>query len=97
MNYTIALSAAEDAALSHVALSQDDWIQNAVHERCRIAIEEIVQITVQKCLETGIQIPGSKDEMVTLAFAQGWAKTAAQRQAEAEAEMAVRLAEQAQE
>jgi hypothetical protein len=83
--YTINLSAAEDAALSYAAFSQDDWIQNAVHERARIAIEEIVQITVQKCLETGTQIPGSKEEMVTLAFAQGWVKSAAVRQAEAEA------------
>lgn len=91
MNYSITLNAAEDAALSHVALSQDDWIQNAVHERCRIAIEEIVQITVQKCLETGTQIPGSKDEMVTLAFAQGWVKTAAQRQAEHEARLISQL------
>jgi hypothetical protein len=82
--YTITLSAAEDAALSHVALSQQDWIDNAVHERARIAIEEIVQITVQKCLETSIQIPGSKEEMVTLAFAQGWVKSAADRQAEAQ-------------
>jgi hypothetical protein len=32
--------------------------------------------------------------MVALAFAQGWVKTAAQRQAEAEAEAAARLAEQ---
>lgn len=92
--YTITLTAAEDAALSHVAFSQDDWIQNAVHERCRIAIDEIVQITVAKCLETNIQIPGSKDEMVTLAFTNGWVKTAAQRQAEAEAEAAARLAAQ---
>ena len=91
MNYTITLTAAEDAALSHVAFSQADWIDNAVHERCRIAIEEIVGITVQKCLETNTPIPGSKDEMVTLAFAQGWVKTAAQRQAEAEAEAAARM------
>ena len=82
MNYTITLSEAEDAALAYVALSQSDWIQNAAHERCRIAIEEIVQITVQKCLQNGTQIPGSKEEMVALAFAQGWVKTAAQRQAE---------------
>jgi hypothetical protein len=88
--YTITLTSAEDAALSFAALSQDDWINNAVHERCRIAIDEIVQIVVQKCLETGTQIPGSKGEMVTLAFAQGWVKTAAERQAEAEAEMAAR-------
>ena len=95
MNYTITISAAEDAALSHVALSQNDWIQNAVHERCRLAIEEIVQVTVQKCLQTGTQIPGSKDEMVALAFAQGWVKTAAQRKAEAEAEAAARAAVEA--
>lgn len=92
--YNITLTAAEDAALSYAALSQDDWIQNAVHERCRIAIDEIVQITVAKCLETSIQIPGSKEEMVTLAFTQGWVKTAAQRQAEFEAEAAAQAAQQ---
>lgn len=85
-NYTITLTVAEDAALSYAAFSQDDWIQNAVHERCRIAIEEIVAITVQKCLETNTQIPGSKDAMVELAFEQGWVKSAAVRQAESEAE-----------
>lgn len=90
-NYTITLSAAEDAALSYAATSQDEWIQNAVHNRCRIAIEEIVARTVQKCLETNTAIPGSKDAMVELAFEQGWVKTAAQRQAEIEAEAAARL------
>lgn len=96
MNYTITLTAAEDAALSYAALSQQDWIDNAVHERCRIAIDEIVAITVQKCLETGTQIPGSKDQMVELSFAQGWVKTAAQRQAEAEAEAAARAQAEAE-
>ena len=90
-NYTITLTAAEDAALSAVALTQDDWIQNAVHERCRVAIEEIVALTVQKCLETNTAIPGSKDAMVDLAFEQNWVKTAAQRQAEVMAELAARL------
>jgi hypothetical protein len=85
MNYTVTLTDAENSALAYAAMSQDDWIQNSVHERCRIAIDEVVQITVAKCLETNTQIPGSKDEMVALAFAQGWVKTAAQRQAEFEA------------
>jgi hypothetical protein len=89
--YTITLTEAENKALSYAALSQNDWIQNAVHERCRIAIEDIVAMTVQKCLETNTQIPGSKDAMVDLAFEQGWVKTAAQRNAEAEAEAAARL------
>lgn len=81
--YNIILTQAEDAALGYAALSQDDWIQNAIHERCRIAIDEIVQITVAKCLETSTQIPGSKDAMVELAFTQGWVKSAVQRNAEA--------------
>jgi hypothetical protein len=94
MNYSITLSASEDAALSYAALSQQEWIDNAVHERCRIAIEEIVALTVQKCLDTNTPIPGSKDAMVTLAFEQGWVKTVEQRNAEAEA---ARLANQSAE
>ena len=80
--YTINLSAAEDAALSYAAFSQDDWIQNAVHERCRVAIDEIVAITVEKCLETNTPIPGSKDAMVELAFSNDWVKAAADKQEE---------------
>lgn len=83
--YTVTISQAQDMALSWDAFSQQDWIDNALHVRCNIAINDIVQITVAKCLETNTQIPGSKDEMVELAFAQGWVKTAAQRQAEYEA------------
>ena len=78
-NYTITLSEAEDKALSYVAYSQQDWIDNAVHERCRIAIDEIVKITVEKCLETGTPIPGTKDAMVDLAFQEGWVVPAKDR------------------
>lgn len=93
-NYTVNLTAAEDAALSYVTISQQEWIDNAAHNRCRIAIEEIVQVTVEKCLETNTQIPGSKDEMISLAFEKGWVKTAAERQAEYETAEAARLAAQ---
>jgi hypothetical protein len=72
--YTITLSEAENMALSYVAQSQEEWINNAVHERCRVAIDEIVKICVEKCLETGIQIPNTKDQMVILAFEQEWVK-----------------------
>ena len=82
-NYTVTYTNAEDLAMQYVAADVDDWIQNAAHERARIAIEEIVQITVQKCLENNIQIPGSKDAMVELAYDEGWVKTAAERNLEA--------------
>lgn len=80
--YTINLSDAEDKALGVVAFSQDDWIQNAVHERCRIAIEEIVAAEVQRLLAAGESITGSKDDIVIAAPIQ----SAAERQAEAEAQ-----------
>lgn len=86
--YTITLSAAEDKALGVVALSQDDWIQNAVHERCRIAIEEIVASEVQRLLAAGQPITGSKEDIVIAAPVQ----SAAERQAAQEAENAARLA-----
>ncbi len=74
--YTITLTDTEDKALGSVAFSKQDWIDNAVHNRCRIAIDDIVQICVAKCLETGTQIPSSKNEMVSIAFTKGWIKSA---------------------
>lgn len=81
--YTITLSDAEDKALGVVALSQQDWIDNAVHERCRIAIDEIVNAEVQRKLAAGESITGSKEDIVLAANVE----SAAQRQARAEAEV----------
>ena len=36
----------EDKAMQYAAASVDDWIQNAAHERARIAIDEIVNETM---------------------------------------------------
>jgi hypothetical protein len=65
--YTVTLSDAEDKALGYVAVSQDEWIQNAVHERCRIAIEEILASEVQRLLAAGQPITGTKDDIVLAA------------------------------
>ena len=78
--YTITLSDAENKALGVVAFSQDDWIQNAVKERCRIAMEEIIASEVQRLLGEGKSITGSKDDIVIAAPIQ----SAAERQAEAQ-------------
>lgn len=89
--YTITLSAAEDKALKSVALSAQDWIDNAVHERCRIAIEEIVNAEVQRKLAAGESITGSKDDIVLAANVE----SAAERQARLDAELKARaVAEQ---
>ena len=82
--YTITLTDAEDKALGVVAFSQNDWIDNAVHERCRIAIEEIVAAEVQRKLSANEPITGSKDDIVMAAQVE----SAAERQARIEAERA---------
>lgn len=90
--YTITLSAAEDKALHAVAFSGQDWIDNAVHERCRIAIDEIVNAEVQRKLAAGQPITGSKDDIVMAAEIE----SAAERQARLQAEdLARQEAEQA--
>jgi len=84
VQYTITLSDAEDKALGYVAASQQDWIDNAVHERCRIAIDEIVNAEVQRKLAAGESITGSKEDIVLAAPI----KSAAERNAEAAARTA---------
>jgi hypothetical protein len=65
--YTITLSDAEDKALGFVALSQQEWIDNAVHNRCRIAIEEIVAAEVERITAAGGTLSGTKEDIVLAA------------------------------
>jgi hypothetical protein len=79
--YTITLSDAENKALGFVAFSQQEWINNVIHERCRVAIEEIVAAEVQRKLAANETISGTKEDIVNAAPI----KSAAERQAETEA------------
>lgn len=88
--FTITLSDAENKALGAVSVSQDGWIQNVVHDRCRIAIEEIVAAEVQRKLTAGESITGSKEDIVMAANIE----SAAERKARLEAEAAERAAQQ---
>ena len=67
VQYTITLSDAENKALHFVALSGEEWINNVVHERCRIAIEEIIAAEVQRKLAANETISGSKEDIVLAA------------------------------
>lgn len=84
--YTVTLTDAEDKALHVVASSAQEWIENAVLNRCRIAIEEIVAAEVERITASGGTLSGTKDDIVLAAPI----KSAAQRQAEYEAEMAAK-------
>jgi hypothetical protein len=68
----IEITQIEQKALQTICASPQEWADNAVKNRARIAIDEIVQICVAKCLEQSIQIPQSKEEIVDLAITNGW-------------------------
>ena len=83
MDYTITLTDTEDKALSYASATQQDWIDNVVTNRARIAIDEIVKIYTKRALDEGVQIPTTREEIVDDAFTRGWVKTAQQRNEEA--------------
>ena len=76
--YTITLNDAEDKALNHVASSAQEWIENAVHERCRIAIDAIVEQEVERVTSIGGILSGTKEDIVLAAMI----KSAAEKNAE---------------
>lgn len=86
---TITLTDTQYKGLEYAALSPQDWADNAVTERCRVANDEIVDITVKHCLDNGIQVPATREAVVAYAFDNDIVKTAAVRQAEADAAQAV--------
>ena len=83
MNITITLTAAQEKGLAFVAASPQEWAENAVHNRCRQAIDEIYAMEVARMTADPsiTSIPADKDAVVLAANVQ----TAAQRNEAAEA------------
>ena len=65
--YTVTLSDAEDKALHFVAVSAQEWIDNAVHTRCQVAMDAIIADEVKRKLDAGEPITGTKDDIVLAA------------------------------
>jgi len=86
MNITITLTAAQEKALAFVAVSPQDWAENAVHNRCRIAIDEIYTAEVQRMTDdpTITSIPADKEAVILSANIQ----SAAERNVASETERA---------
>ena len=72
----------EMKAMEYVAMSPLAWVDNAVTNRARIAMDEIISIYTARALDEGVQIPTTRDEIVNDAFARGWVQTAAEREAD---------------
>ena len=73
--YEIELTDTEDKALSFVAYSQKDWIDNAAKNRARLAKEEIIALNTAHCNANNIAIATGADAQVTQAYSLGVVKT----------------------
>ena len=78
--FTLTLTDAQLKALAYVAVDPQEWIENAIHERCRLAMEEIFIAEVARMVadpET-TSIPADREAVVLAADI----KSAAQRHQE---------------
>jgi hypothetical protein len=78
---TITLTDTQYKGLEYAALSPQDWAENAVTNRARIANDEIIQMYTTRALDEGVQIPATRELIIADAFTRGWAQTAAEAQA----------------
>jgi len=78
----IEVSEVQYKGLQYASLSPEDWTDNAVKNRARRANDKIVDSTVKYCLDNGIQVPPTREDIVEYAFANGVVKTAAERKEE---------------
>jgi hypothetical protein len=64
--FTVTITDAELKALAYSVLDPQDWIDNAVHERCRIAMEEIFTAEVARMVAdpTTTSIPADREQIV---------------------------------
>jgi hypothetical protein len=84
---TIEVTDIELKCMEYAALSPQDWADNAVTNRARIAGDEIVAALVAHCNANEIAIATGKDAQIAQAFELGVVQTAAERNAEAQANL----------
>ena len=65
-SYTVELSDSEVKAMENIAYSIQDWIDNAIHNRARIAIDEIYDSEVARMTADPdiTSIPADKNQVV---------------------------------
>ena len=64
----VTVSATQVKCLEYAAYSVQDWCDNAIHNRARIAQDEIIALLVAHCNEKGIAIATGSDAQVAQAF-----------------------------
>ena len=80
---TVTLTDTENKALEYAAVSVQDWADNALTNRARIAKDEIIALLVAHCNANDVALAVGEDAQVAQAFDLGVVRTAAQVNADA--------------
>jgi alkylhydroperoxidase/carboxymuconolactone decarboxylase family protein YurZ len=75
---TITLTDTQYKGLEYCSLDPQEWADNALTNRARIANDEIIQMYTTRALDEGVAIPATRELIVADAFTRGWAQTAAE-------------------
>ena len=75
-NITVTLTDTQTKCLEYVAYVAQDWCDNAIHERARIAQEEIIAKLVTHCNANSLALAVGVDAQVTQAYSLGVVDTA---------------------
>jgi hypothetical protein len=67
-NITVTLSDTQTKSLEYEAYSVQDWCDNAIHNRARIAQEEIIAALVTHCNANSVALAVGVDAQVTQAY-----------------------------
>jgi len=79
---TISLTDTENKCMEYATVSVQDWADNALTNRARIAKDEIIALLVAHCNANDLAIATGEDAQITQAYELEVVKTAAARNAE---------------
>ncbi len=75
-NITVTLTDTQTKSLEYAAYSVQDWCDNAIHNRARIAQDEIIAKLITHCNANSVALAVGADAQVTQAYTLGVVDTA---------------------
>ena len=81
-NITVNLTDTQNKCMEYIVTDISEWVDNAVHNRARIAQDEIIGKLIEHCNANSIALAVGIDAQITQAYTLNVVKTAAQREAD---------------
>jgi hypothetical protein len=72
MDIKITLTDSEYAAMEYTCADPVEFLQNYANTRVVLAFEKISKIALEKSIELGIQLPSNRDDIIAMAYSEGW-------------------------